>query len=147
MPPPLSATATSLVPSLDEATDCQETQAGGLLPLLQVIPESVDVKIPPYRLFVTPTATSLVPSLDEATDFQEPPGATLLLLQTSCSADDNPKTVRMKHRRSIAILSRSRAQTFFRAWVELYLSWGTELGINTRQPKFKEYGSEGKSAV
>src|ERR1043165_5065975 len=63
MPPAPLAAATNLVPSPEEASDCQLRL--GLWPD-QVAPESVEVKIcPPLT-----AATSFLPSTDEATAFQ-----------------------------------------------------------------------------
>jgi hypothetical protein len=66
------ATAKSLVPSADEATDSH--CAGGTLLDVQVIPKSVEVKIPPLGWFepneAPLAATNLLPSADEATAAQ-----------------------------------------------------------------------------
>ena len=76
MPPTLEVTATSLVPSLDEATDAHEVEAeaGALLTVVQVIPELVDVYMPPPDT----TAASFLPSVDEATEDQEAPAGALV---------------------------------------------------------------------
>ena len=68
MPPPLT-TATSLPPSLDDATEDQFVL--GALVATQEAPESMEVKIgPPFT-----AAASLLPSAEEATELQFVMGA------------------------------------------------------------------------
>jgi len=58
------ATAISLAPSAEEATDHHQRSVGALVGV-QVAPESADVNMPP----LTATATNLVPSAEDAMAF------------------------------------------------------------------------------
>ena len=64
---PFATAATSLVPSADDATDCQSRLDSFAD---QLAPESLVIHICPPRS----SATSLVPSAEEAKETQVPPG-------------------------------------------------------------------------
>jgi hypothetical protein len=67
MPPPFTA-ATSLFPSVEEATQVRNP-GGTLVFQVQFVPESSEVKTP--RL---PPATNLMPSAEQAMEFQNETG-------------------------------------------------------------------------
>jgi hypothetical protein len=63
--------ATSLLPSADEATDCQLSEEEEPACAIQLVPLLIDVQIKPSFA----TVTSLVPSADEATEVHDSAGA------------------------------------------------------------------------